>query len=225
MARSLLPHCPGGVLVDLGAGDGYVTAALARTAGAGLGVAIDLVHPAPLVPARRPSARIGASLPGPMPLRDGCAEVVVSLEAIEHLLDPDALLAEARRLLAPGGHLVLSTPRLDGGLVIASLVLGLQPPAVESSPRRRYGARWGAGRPSGHVHLFTRRALAEALEANGLRAEAWAGARFSSSWWQAVRTSGGPGGRDLAVACLLWAYDRVPVRKDVLVVRASVIPY
>jgi len=117
---------------------------------------------------------------------------------------------------------VLSTPRLDGGLVILSLVLGMQPPGVEASARARYGNRLGAGRPSGHLHLFTRRALHEALTANGFVVDTWAEGRFSSSWWQSVRTGGGPGPRNLAVGAALWLYDRVPWRKDVLVVRAHV---
>jgi SAM-dependent methyltransferase len=223
VASALVPDRPGGLLIDLGAGDGHVAGALAVAAGARRAIAVDVGHPVPLAPPPSPVTRVEAALPGPLPFRDGCADVVVSLEAIEHLLDPDALLLEARRLLAPDGRLVLSTPRLDGGLVILSLALGLQPPGVEASSRARYGNRLGAGRPSGHVHLFTRRALAEALDANGLRAEAWAEGRFSSSWWQSVRTGGGPGARDLAVAAALWAYDLVPFRKDVLVVRAAVI--
>lgn len=220
VARALVPPRPGGLLIDLGAGDGYVAGTLAAAAGARLAVAVDLGHPSALAAPDIRVTRVAAPLPGPLPFPSGCADVVVSLEAIEHLLDPDALLLEARRLLAPGGRLVLSTPRLDGGLVILSLAMGLQPPGVESSSRARYGNRLGAGRPSGHVHLFTRRALAEALAANGLVAEAWAEGRFSSSWWQSVRTGGGPGRREIAIGAGLWLYDRIPARKDVLVVRA-----
>ncbi|MHB8466280.1 MAG: class I SAM-dependent methyltransferase, partial [Acidimicrobiales bacterium] len=220
VALDLVPHRPGGLLIDLGSGDGYVAGALAATAGARLAVAVDLGHPAPLAPVPARVVRVEATLPGPLPFPGGCADVVVSLEAIEHLLDPDALLIEAYRLLAPNGRLILSTPRLDGGLVILSLALGLQPPGVEASSRARYGNRLGAGRPSGHVHLFTRRALAEALAADGFIAEAWAEGRFSSSWWQSVRTGGRPRGRDVLLAGGMWLYDRIPVRKDVLVVRA-----
>lgn len=220
VARDLIPSRPGGLLIDLGAGDGFVAGALAAAAGARLAVAVDVGHPAPLAPIAGRVVRVGAPLPGPLPFPDGCADIVVSLEAIEHLLDPDALLLEARRLLAPGGRLVLSTPRLDGGLVILSLAFGIQPPGVESSSRARYGNRLGAGRPSGHLHLFTRRALVEALAADGFVAEAWAEGRFSSSWWQSVRTGGRPSARDVAVAGGLWLYDRIPMRKDVLVVRA-----
>ncbi len=205
-------------LVDLGAGDGYLISSLG--AGASLAVAVDLGAPAPLTTLRRPVSRVTARLPGPLPFRTGAFDVVVTLEAIEHLLDPDELLQEARRVLAPGGHLVLSTPRLDSFLVIGSLLLGMQPPGVEASSRRRYGSPFGEQRPSGHVHLFTRRALTEALTANGFRLEAYGEGRFSSSWWQAVRSDRRPTLRDLAVACVLAVYDLIPLRKDVMVVRA-----
>ena len=205
-------------LVDLGAGDGYLTSALG--ADADLAVAVDVGAPAPLAPFRRPVSRVTARLPGPLPFRTGAFDVVVTLEAIEHLLDPDELLQEARRVLAPGGCLVLSTPRLDSLLVIGSLLVGMQPPGVEASSRRRYGSPLGEQRPSGHLHLFTRRALTEALRSNGFRLEAYGEGRFSSSWWQAVRTDRRPTGRDLAVACVLAVYDLIPFRKDVMVVRA-----
>jgi SAM-dependent methyltransferase len=207
-------------LVDLGAGDGYVTARLGRAAGAALAVSVDVGAPAPLSARERPVAQVTARLPGPLPFRTGSFDVVVSLETIEHVLDPDGLLEEAHRVLVPGGTLVLSTPRLDSFLVVGSLLLGVQPPGVECSSRRRYGSPFGEQRPSGHVHLFTRRALDEALAANGFRVDAYREARFSSSWWQAVRSDRRPRPLDLALRAGFAVYDLVPFRKDVMVVRA-----
>lgn len=45
-----------------------------------------------------------------LPLPSGAFDVVVSFETIEHLPDPRAFLAEARRVLQPEGRLILSTP-------------------------------------------------------------------------------------------------------------------
>lgn len=50
-----------------------------------------------------------------LPLPGSCAEAVVSFETIEHVQDAEALVVEFARVLAPGGHLILSTPnRLFG---------------------------------------------------------------------------------------------------------------
>lgn len=209
-----------GRLLDLGAGDGYITARLGAAAGAALAVAVDVGAPAPLAARSRPVAQVTARLPGPLPFRAGSFDVVVTLETIEHVLDTDALLEEARRVLAPGGTLILSTPRLDSFLVVGSLLLGVQPPGVECSSRRRYGSRFGEGRPSGHVNLFTRRAMTEALAVNGFRLDAYREGRFSSSWWQAVRTDRRPRPLDLALRAVFAVYDLIPFRKDVMVVRA-----
>jgi 2-polyprenyl-3-methyl-5-hydroxy-6-metoxy-1,4-benzoquinol methylase len=43
-------------------------------------------------------------------LEDGTAAILVSSEVIEHLNNPDAMVAEAKRILMPGGIFVLSTP-------------------------------------------------------------------------------------------------------------------
>jgi SAM-dependent methyltransferase len=208
-------------VLDLGAGDGFVTARVGEVAGAALAVAVDVAAPAPLAPRDGAVSQVTARLPGPLPFRSGAFDVVVTLETIEHVLDPDALLEEAHRVLAPGGTLVLSTPRLDSFLVVGSLLLGVQPPGVDCSCRRRYGSPFGEQRAAGHVHLFTRRALTEALSANGFRLEKYREGRFSSSWWQAVRTDRRPGPLDFALRAVFAAYDLVPFRKDVMVVRAS----
>ena len=45
-----------------------------------------------------------------IPLDDGCAETILMSAVLEHLEQPARALAEAQRLLAPGGHLILTTP-------------------------------------------------------------------------------------------------------------------
>ncbi|HEX2980609.1 MAG TPA: class I SAM-dependent methyltransferase [Anaerolineaceae bacterium] len=44
------------------------------------------------------------------PLPDGCADLCVCDNVLEHLLDPAAFFAEAGRVLKPGGYLCIRTP-------------------------------------------------------------------------------------------------------------------
>lgn len=45
-----------------------------------------------------------------LPLRTGSIDTVAMLEVIEHIPDPDRALGEVRRVLRPGGLLILSAP-------------------------------------------------------------------------------------------------------------------
>jgi 2-polyprenyl-3-methyl-5-hydroxy-6-metoxy-1,4-benzoquinol methylase len=49
-----------------------------------------------------------------MPWTDNSFDVVSGWEVIEHLENPPHFLREMRRILKPGGRLILSTPNVDG---------------------------------------------------------------------------------------------------------------
>ena len=70
-----------------------------------LGVDIDRESVA-VAQARRPQFRFVRETPSTPQQFD----TIVALAVIEHLEDPAALLAQFRRLLAPGGQIVLTTP-------------------------------------------------------------------------------------------------------------------
>lgn len=57
-----------------------------------------------------PNTDVYASLRERLPFRGACADTVVSFQVVEHLPDPNTLLAEAQRILRPGGSLFLTIP-------------------------------------------------------------------------------------------------------------------
>ena len=83
----------------------------------------------------------------------GAYDVVAMSQVIEHVHDPLALLRECRRVLRPGGRMVLSTPNAAG------------------LAHRRYGRCWRGLEPPRHLHIFTPSALAECAHAGGLKVE------------------------------------------------------
>jgi len=168
-------------MLDIGCGDGSVTALVAEAVGAErvYGVDIDAER---LGEAGRRGVRVfnvDASR-DPIPLPGSSLDLVTSFEVIEHLLDPDHMLDEAWRLLRTGGLLLVTTPNLGSWVNRLILAAGYQPYTAEVSARRMYGVPFKGGsygsRPSGHIRPFTLRALREIVEAHGFRIERVAGA-------------------------------------------------
>jgi 2-polyprenyl-3-methyl-5-hydroxy-6-metoxy-1,4-benzoquinol methylase len=108
----LLEHVsPGDRVLDVGCGEGAFSAEIAR-AGA-LPTAIDVADE----PLRRLRARFGdltdvrrATAGEALPAAEDEADVVWSGEVIEHVVDVGAFARDLRRVLRPGGRLVLTTP-------------------------------------------------------------------------------------------------------------------
>ena len=54
--------------------------------------------------------RVCGDLSSPLPLPDGNFDHVVMLAVLEHLTEPEKVLREAHRVLAPGGSLIMTWP-------------------------------------------------------------------------------------------------------------------
>ncbi|MFG2104135.1 class I SAM-dependent methyltransferase [Micromonospora echinaurantiaca] len=97
---------PGALLVDLGCGAGLLAPHLAGKGYRHVGV--DLTRSA-LAQAAEHGVTVVQGDATAVPLADGCADVVAAGELLEHVPDWRAAVAEACRLLRPGGLLVLDT--------------------------------------------------------------------------------------------------------------------
>jgi SAM-dependent methyltransferase len=137
---------PGEAVLDLGCGTGDFTALMAETGAAAVGAevaesALDRArasHPGltfTLVP-----------LEGPLPFEDSTFTLVWASEVIEHVADTARWLSEVRRVLAPGGRLLLTTP------AHGRLAMALRGVEAYSDP------------VGDHLHLYTRRSLLGLLD-------------------------------------------------------------
>ncbi|KAA9149720.1 class I SAM-dependent methyltransferase [Amycolatopsis acidicola] len=164
-------------ILDVGCGDGAATALIARRAPGHDVVGLDWSTRA-LGQAREHGFGLvnGSAEPPGLPFGDATFDVVVMSELIEHLVDTDAALDEARRVLRPGGTLLVSTPNLAAWHNRVLLVFGVQPVFSEVSLREVHG-RPGS-QVVGHLRLFTRRALVSLLRARGFRRITVAGACY-----------------------------------------------
>ena len=72
-------------------------------------------------------------------LPSGSLDVVMIVSVLEHVIEPRRLLAEARRLLAPGGVLLVNVPSWRGKryLELSAFRLGLSP-AAEMDDHKMY---------------------------------------------------------------------------------------
>lgn len=177
--RALSPR-PGGLLVDLGCGDGMFTAEVGRAAGAGQVVGLEFVDSiADRAKAAGVEVRV-ADLAETLPLDSASVDVVHSNQVIEHLPGTDHFMAEIRRVLKPDGYAVVSTNNLASWHNIVSLIMGWQPfPSHVSdsvylgNPLNFAPGPTGMGEMPGQTHqrVFTGRALAELGEHHGLVAD------------------------------------------------------
>ncbi|MEU4566401.1 methyltransferase domain-containing protein [Micromonospora sp. NPDC023956] len=118
---------PGAVLVDLGCGAGLLAPHLAGKGYRHVGV--DLTRSALEQAAAHGVTVVNADVTT-VPLADGCADVVAAGEVLEHVPDWRGAVAEACRLLRPGGLLVLDTLNATALSRLVAVRIGERLPAV-----------------------------------------------------------------------------------------------
>lgn len=96
-------------VLDVGCGEGYGTALLARTARSAVGVELVPAVHAHAVATYPEAAFLCADLCD-LPLPDASVDAVVSFQVVEHLPDIGRSLAEVARVLRPGGAFWCATP-------------------------------------------------------------------------------------------------------------------
>jgi SAM-dependent methyltransferase len=168
-------------ILDIGCGDGAATAMAARLNPGHRVIGLDWSADAVRQTRARGLLVLRAGAETGLPIAADSADVVIMSELIEHVVDTDATLEEAWRVLRPGGWLLLSTPNLAAWYNRALLAVGVQPVFSEVSLRAVHGR---PGRQvAGHLHMFTRRALAGLLAARGFGDIRVSGARYHDVPW------------------------------------------
>ncbi len=137
---------PGDRVLDLGCGDGWMTAELVGRGAAPIGVEI---ASAAIDRARRRHPELEfrlAEIGGELPSEDNAFDVVWASEVIEHVADTARWLSEIHRVLRPRGTLLLTTPNHSRLRLLAG---GIE----------RYSEPLGD-----HLHLYVARSLRGLLE-------------------------------------------------------------
>jgi SAM-dependent methyltransferase len=171
---------PGMRVLDLGCGRGRHLHALYWSETPLEVVGVDLSHgevkaaldgffqlppPDPWSPLR--SAVLSAGDAARLPFADNSFDRVLCSEVLEHVPDPDAVLAEISRILKPGGLFAVSVPRY-------------WPEAICWKLSTAYH-----NTPGGHVRIFRTAQLRDAVRKQGfgLTGRHWAHGLHSPYWW------------------------------------------
>jgi len=162
-----------GRLLDVGAGSGWLVEHMASLGWQAEG--LDFDAEAVRLPRKRGLAMHQGALEEQR-FAAASFDAVTMSHSIEHVPDPPAQLAEARRILRPGGRLAIATPN------------------ARSLGHRRFGAHWFALDPPRHLHLFNRAALSAALATAGFaRSRVFTSTRDANGAWlgsRAIRHTG-----------------------------------
>ena len=138
---------PAGRLLEIGSGAGLFAKAFARAGWTVTGVEI---NPEGAQFAReRLGVDVRSQYAEDLDVAPGTMDVVAMMDVIEHVPDPAATVATARRFLRPGGALLIQTPNLD------------------ALSRHTLGTPWAVLSTAEHLYYFTEGTLTALLTGAG----------------------------------------------------------
>jgi 2-polyprenyl-3-methyl-5-hydroxy-6-metoxy-1,4-benzoquinol methylase len=146
---------PLGSVLDVGCGSGGVGPGL-RAAGAARLTGIEVVaEPAELARVVYDEVVV-APVEQALPQLSGPFDTILCLDVLEHLVDPEQVMAELHRLAAPGARLQVSLPNARHVSLMIDLLF-----------RGTFGyTDWGH-RDRTHLRWFTRRDIVQAMQCTG----------------------------------------------------------
>lgn len=111
-------------------------------------------------------------------------DFVIASHIIEHLINPDHLILESKRVLKRGGLLIVITPNLASWMNRLLLLFGFQPffsevSTVDKTLGIKFSRKFTKVRSTvGHMRIFTPGALKDILEFHGFSIYKTAGVEF-----------------------------------------------
>ena len=183
-AMTLLKNVKANRVLDLGCGDGTISCKIGSLVSAQEIHGADISKEAVRRALSRGVKAIQLDLnEQKMPFIRGSFDLVVALELIEHLTDPDGVIEEMARVLSFGGLILLSTPNLANWMNRITILFGFQPWGTEVSTRMaNFGKAFAKQEtPVGHLRMFTLRSFKEFILFHGLCVKEVRGANFSQN--------------------------------------------
>lgn len=152
----------GGKALDVGAGEGWATLRLRELGFDAIGV-----ERSPAIAARAPEGIVEIGDAQDLPVSEASQDFVLCNSILEHVLNPDLVISELARVLAPGGVAVLTTTNhwhwVTGEIEI---------PLFPYMPRRMRDRLWRkSGRRHITPHYFTYRQLRRMAAEHGLECD------------------------------------------------------
>lgn len=158
----LLERIKPNIILDIGCGDGEISKVVEDHTD-GVVVGVDISRNLIRIASKGLDNLVIGDVERWLPIRTQALDLCTGLDVIEHMVDIDSFLVEIRRVLKPGGHVIIVTPNLASLVERLLLLFGFQPQNVEVSRVAKFGSL-SKTPPVGHHRAFTWGALKEMLE-------------------------------------------------------------
>jgi methionine biosynthesis protein MetW len=166
-------------ILDIGCGDGAFDKILIKEFPQVVLYGVDISHEAVSICKKEGINAVELDVSNqPLPFDENSFDVVILLDVIEHLINPDFAMTEIHRVLKKDGILIMSTPNLACWYNRILLLIDLQPIFTEVSTKAIFGHP--GHQPVGHLRLFTLKALQEFLSFHRFKCVKKVGVVFES---------------------------------------------